>query len=147
MRASASAQRCGRNRRANPQVEERQQQHQRQIAEIALAEDDVLEGAEIAQTGAAVVKDLLAAFESAVDIAGQKILQDGAADAVVEQAVVAAVERPHAADEARIVDRDHQQRQSEQYERHDGAPHLDAHQHQDQRQHRRECNGGSGVLP
>ena len=74
----------------------------------------MLEGAEIAQTGAAVVKDLLAAFESAVDIAGQKILQDGAADAVVEQAVVAAVERPHAADEARIVDRNHQQRQSEQ---------------------------------
>ena len=84
-------------------------QHQRQIAEIALAEDNVLKRAEIAQAGAAVIKDVFAAFESAVDIAGQKFLQDRAADAVVEQAVVAAVERPHAAEEARIVDGDDQQ--------------------------------------
>ena len=93
---------------------------------------------------AAVIKNLLAAFERAVDIACQDVAQDTAADAVVEQPVVAAVEGPHAAHEARIVDR--QQCQAEQNERQDGAPHLDAHQRHDQRQHGCERNRGSGVL-
>ena len=73
---SASDQGSGRKRRNRPVDQERQQQNEREIAEIAFAEHDVFERAEIAQAGAAVIEDFLAAFERAPDIAGQKLLQN-----------------------------------------------------------------------
>src|SRR5581483_2519974 len=80
-----------------------QEQNERQVPEVALAEHDVLERAEIAQAGTAVIEDVLAAPQEAADVAGEQLLQNAAADAVVEQSVVAAVERPQAAEKARIV--------------------------------------------
>ena len=73
----------------------------------------MLERAEIAQARTAIVENLFAAFEEARKIAGQKLLQDGPADAVIEQSVVAAVERPHAAEKAGVVDGDHKSRKAD----------------------------------
>ena len=73
----------------------------------------MLERAEIAQARAAVIKDVFAALQAAGNIAGQQVLQDDAADAVIEQPIVAAVKRPHAAEEACVVDGDHQHRQAD----------------------------------
>ena len=81
----------------------RQEHHEREIAEIALAEDHVLEGAQVAHAGREVEHALLPA-QRAVDVAGQQILQHRPRIAVVDQAIVAGIERTHAADEARIVE-------------------------------------------
>ena len=51
--------------------DERQQQHEREIAEERVAEDQSLERAQITQPRAAVVKNLLAAFERAERISGE----------------------------------------------------------------------------
>src|SRR6185437_2320739 len=84
--------------------QKRQQQHQRQITEVTFAEDKMLQCEEIPQPGSAIIKHALAAAQRIVKITVEKIPQDDAADAVVEHAVVAAVEGPHAAEEARVID-------------------------------------------
>ena len=53
--------------------EKRQQQNEREIAEITLAEDDMLGGAQVAQRRR-VVEHGFPAFERAGDIAGEKPL-------------------------------------------------------------------------
>ena len=107
--ASASAQVSGRKRRNTANDQERQQQHEREIAEIGLAEDEVLDGAQVAQARREV-EHLLAALERAGDVAGEELAEHRARHAVVDQAVVAAVERPHAAEKARIVEEDDRER-------------------------------------
>ncbi len=109
--------------------DERQQKNEREIAEIAFAEHDVLERAEIPQTGAAVPKNLFAAFEKAPDVPGQELLQDDAPDTVVEQPIVAAVERPHTAEEAGVVDRDQQERQENDDGRQQKMPRSEPYEH------------------
>ena len=101
----------------------RQQQNEGEIAEIAFAEHDMLERAEIPQARPAVIKDFFAAFERTPEIsAGQKFLQNDAADTVVEQPIVAAVEGPYTAEEAGIVDRNHDARQDDQNGRQQKMP-------------------------
>ena len=85
-----------------------QQQNNREIAEIAFAEHNVLERAEISQPGSAVIKDFFAAFQRSVKIAGQQFLQNQAPDTVVEEPIIAAIEWPNAAEKTCIVDRDDQ---------------------------------------
>ena len=106
-------------------------QNEREIAEIAVAEDEHFERAEIAQARTAIIENGLAAFERLGDVARQQILRDLSADALIKQTVIAAIERPQAADEARIVDRDHEKRQSHQRERQDDAAPPPAHQEPD----------------
>src|SRR5665647_2402043 len=102
--------------------QKRQQKNEREITKIAFAEHDMFERAKIAQARAPVVKDFFAAFERAPDIPGQKFLQNDAANTVVEQPIVAAVHGPHPAEEAGVVDRDHQERQDDQNGRQDNMP-------------------------
>ena len=89
----------------------------------------MFERTEIAQARAAVIIDLLAALEETGDIPGQQLLQNKAADTVVEQPIVAAVERPHAAEEAGVVDRDHQERQDNRDGRQQKMPCSEANKH------------------
>ncbi len=114
--ASASAQRTGRKRRNNANTSIGKQHHEREIAEIALAEDHVLEGAQVAHAGREVEHALLPA-QRAIDVARQEILQHRPRIAVVHEAVIAGIERPHAADEARIVEEHHDQRDRDERER------------------------------
>ncbi len=92
----------------------------------------MLERAEIAQAGTAVIKHVFAALQETGEVAGQQLLQDAAADAVVEQPVVAAVERPQAAEEAYVVNGDDQRREAEEDKGQHRAPRRKPHQRHDQ---------------
>ena len=111
--------------------DERQQQNERQITEIGVAEDEHFERAEIAKARAAVVEDGLAAFERLGDIARQQMLRDLASPAPINETIITAIERPQAADEARIVDRNRKQRQGDQREGQNDAAPPPAHQQPD----------------
>ena len=64
----------------------------------------MLERAKITQAGTAVIKDVFAALQRPVEIASEQFLQNNATDTIVEQSIVAAVEGPYTAEEARVVD-------------------------------------------
>ena len=89
-----------------PVHQKREQQNERKIAEITLAEENVLDRAEISEARTTVVENAFTTLEEACEIAGHQLLQDSAPDAVIEKPVIAAVERPNAAEKARIVNRD-----------------------------------------
>ena len=91
----------------------RKQENQGEIAKITLTEKNMFERAEIPQAGAAVVKNLFAAFQRAKKIAGQQFLQNHASDAIVKETVVAAIEWPKAAEETGVVHRDDQRGQAD----------------------------------
>src|SRR5207248_3564473 len=105
--------------------EKRQEQNEREIAGIALAEDEMVGGAQGAQAGREVEYGL-DAFERAGEIAGDELAQHDARVAVVDEPVVAAIERAHAADEARVVEeRDEKRRRNERERQHQAAsPHA-----------------------
>ena len=90
-----------------PIDKKREQQDEREIAEITLAEQNVLDRTEISEARAAVIENAFTTLEEACEIAVHQLLQNGAADTVIEKPVVAAIERPNAAKKACIVDRDH----------------------------------------
>src|SRR5665647_3846722 len=94
--------------------QERQQKNEREIAEIAFAEPDVLQCTEIPQPRPSVIKDFFTAFERAENIPGQQLLQNQPSVTVVEQPIVATVERPYTAEEAAIVDGNRHYGQTEQ---------------------------------
>ena len=96
--ADASDQRSGRNRRNKAKHQERQQQDQRKIAEIGLAEDQMLDGAQIAHPRSEI-EYLLAALDAPGNVAGEELPKHRAGEAIVNQPIVPAVERPHATDE------------------------------------------------
>ncbi len=106
--------------------QERQHENEREIAEIALAEEEVLGGAQVAQAGREI-EHFLAALERAGDVAGEELPQHPARHAVVDQAVVAAVERAHAAEEARIVEGNDGERDRDERKRQHQAPWANPH--------------------
>ncbi len=112
--------------------EKRQQQNEREIAEISFAENDVLGGAQIAQPRRKIEHGF-APFERAGDVAVNKPLQDHARIAVVDEAVITAVERAHAADKARVVEDRDEERRRDQRERQHNAARAQPHQQRDHR--------------
>jgi hypothetical protein len=86
--------------------EKRKQQDEREIAKIALAKEYVLDRTEISQTRPAIVENAFTALEEARNIAVHQLLQDSAADTVIEKSIVAAVERANATEKARVINRD-----------------------------------------
>ena len=84
------------------------------------AEENVLDRTEISQARTAIVENAFATLEEACEIAIHQLLQNGAADAIIEKPIVAAVERPNAPEKTRIVDRDHKGRKTESGQRQDG---------------------------
>ena len=73
--------------------------------------------AEIPQPGAAVVKNFFPAFQRAKKISGHQFLQDQAPDAIVEEAIVAPIEWPEAAEKTGVVHCDDQHGQADDDER------------------------------
>src|SRR5664280_3476704 len=104
----------------------------RDRTEVAFAEHDVLERAKIPQARAAIIKDFFAALERAPDIPGQQLLQNEPPVTVIEEAIVATVERPYTAEEAGVVDGDDDAGQGQQQERNDRLPYSEPHQRDDQ---------------
>ena len=86
-------------------------------------------------------------MEEACEIAVHQLLQDSAADAVIEKPVIAAVERPNAAEKARIVDRDHKGRKANSGQRQDGPRPLNAHQRYDKACKTGESESADQKLP
>ncbi len=91
----------------------------------------MLERAEIAQAGPAIPKDAFAAAQRFMDISGQQLLENLPPDTVVEQPIVAAVERPYTAEEAGVVDGDDEARQADQEKGQERPPYPEPHQRQD----------------
>ena len=125
----------------------REQQDEREIAQITLAEENVLDRTEISEARAAIVENAFTTLEEACEIAVHQLLQDGAADAVIEKPVIPAVERPNAAEKARIVNRDDKGRKSNSGQRQDGPLPLNAHQRYDKTCKTGESESADQKLP
>ena len=89
------------------------------------------------------VEHRLGAFERAGDITGRELPEHDARISVIDQPVVAAVERPHPAEKARIVEEDHRQRERDERKRRQQAAQAHAHQ---QAEHDRDADQGEAGL-
>src|SRR5262249_2923316 len=114
--------------------------------EIAFSEDNVFERAKIAQARPPIIEDFFTPFERAPNIPLQKLLQNDATDAIVEQTIVAPIERAYATKEACVAYDNHRKRQGDHNGRQQKMLPSGANKHPDNGEYCHDCQCVDGEF-